>query len=138
MLKPVFCCAFAIALGSTEPATRKEYREPLSAEFTDARTAASPISLPENGSDYAAPSRLQIAQSVRQTLARHGLKVDRQQNSSESILFEFFNENRAGVEIYDTGEIVVVVSNDGVINAIELGIQDANRIVDLVKNGFRA
>ena len=39
---------------------------------------------------------------------------------------------------HDTGEIVVVVSNDGVINAIELGIQDANRIVDLVKNGFRA
>jgi hypothetical protein len=51
------------------------------------------------------------------------------------VLFEFTKSKDACVDVHKSGLIVVIVAENGFDNVFELGIEDVNLIVSLIKNG---
>lgn len=91
----------------------------------------------QDGSDNDSITHEQVANSLMTTLASHGLIADRRHETADkSILLEFLTGTRACVDIYPTGEIVVIVRENGCDNVFELGIANTGRIIELVRDGL--
>lgn len=139
-VQPVLRSAvFALAIGSSAAEPPKKLPAPICFyKSSTSQEAASPIPKADHGSVGTVISHEQVADSLMATLAKHGLVADRKQKTDDdSLLYEFFNTHRAVVDIYPTGEIVVIVKSNGLSNVFELGVQDINRIVELVRDGYQ-
>lgn len=92
-----------------------------------------------DGTDLFEVTHRDVADSLQNTLARHGLHADRKHiKSDSSILLEFVSGRKACVDVHPTGEIVVIVREGDVDNVFELGVQDVSLIVELVRDGIGA
>jgi hypothetical protein len=79
-----------------------------------------------------------MADALVATLARHGVTPDRRHQTKDgSILLEFLTGRRACVDIYPTGEMVVIVRKKRRDNVFALGIANVDRIIELVRDGFQ-
>lgn len=130
---------FALAIGSSAAEEPKKLAAPICySESAASQEAISAVPVADHGSAHVVISQAQVAESLMATLARHGLVANRKQKTDDdSLLYEFFNVHRAVVDIYPTGEIVVIVKSNGLSNVFELSVQDINRIVELVRDGFQ-
>ena len=138
-VQPVLRSAvFALAIGSSAAEQPKKLTAPICyCKSATSQEAASPIPKADHGSVGTIVSHEQVADSLMATLAKHGLVANRKQTTDDdSLLYEFFNAHRAVVDIYPTGENVVIVKNNGLSNVFEFGVQDINRIVELVRDGY--
>jgi hypothetical protein len=137
---PVLRCAMiGLVLGSTVGA---ETVQAKSAQIVyhcdDTKTDHNFIPISSDGSECDGATHEQVANSLMRTFSRHGLIADRRNKTVDgSILLEFITGRKACVDIYPTGEIVVIVKESGSDNVFEFGIADIDRILELVRDGFR-
>jgi len=72
---------------------------------------------------------------VSKALDRAFLRPDRVSITSDgSALFQFLCENTVGVDVYPSGEVVVLIRDGGVTHVHELDLRDIKRIIDLVRH----
>ena len=143
VVMPVFKSLMITAALSLTTTREAEARTPdLPPVVVHELTADSSLSgfrLPDScdGSENDTITHEQVANSLMLTLARSGITVDRRNMTADgSVLMEFLSGRQACVDVYPTGEIVVIVTENGRDNVFELGISDTNRIVELVRDGL--
>jgi hypothetical protein len=143
-LTPELRCAILPAGGSGSPFTFEHVDFP-NTSFTDSSTSpASEGRSPELESPALSGSANQslisyeeVANSIHVHLARHGVVCDRRSNTTDgSVLLQYLSGRKACVDVYPTGEIIVIVKQDGINNVFELDVSDLPQILNLVRDGL--
>ena len=84
-------------------------------------------------SELEAPS---VAAAVEMALIEHGAPPDRQITTDDSTVFEFFGEYaNAMVDVYDDGEIVLIIHSDTVRDCYEATLDQVELIARRLKDG---
>ena len=77
----------------------------------------------------------EAADSIQSFLAREGMIVDRIVTTGDgSRLLQFLGSNKACVDVYPAGDVVVLIRKAGVDNIYELALKDVNIAVRLLKD----
>lgn len=132
------CFIAALSLSTSLPAETKATT--IRPVYVSACNTAKDSSLPvaQYGTEGALISHEDVANSIQVYLAKQGLVADRRSKTRDgSVLLQFLTGRRSCVDVYPTGEIVVVATENDVDNIFELAITDLPRICELVRDGFR-
>lgn len=80
-----------------------------------------------------------IAERFRTVLEARGVPCTRQGFTfDKSILLEFNSDHRGCIDIYPSGEIIVLFTEDGIDNVLELQESDFDLAVNLIEIGTEA
>lgn len=136
----VNCAIAALTLGGTLRAAYEPKLVPSVCWFDQGNSSKEFIPPPPASSSVSLSDREtheNIAESLVNTLSRHGLVADRRQRKAKgSILLEFLRGRQSCVDIHPTGEIVVIVREGDIDNVFTLGVEDVGLIVELVRDGI--
>ena len=133
--------AAAFAISSTVPTNfvSNEFQRSCSGRQSFPSATAA-FSLDKFGSETASTetrplNHKQAAQALEQLLIKEGLRPSRiDRTGDQSVLFQFLGKNRACVDLYPSGELIVLLRNGNQDEIHELEYADTDRMIKLLKN----